>query len=177
MMFGMMAIANKFVPLFFTSSFSAVGPLMMIESLVILLIAWSNALGTQYLLPTNQNKAFTTSVILGAIVNIIINIPLILVWGALGATIATVLSELTVTTYQLYAVRRQIDFRKLFKETHKYFVAGLVMFVVVKLIDLKAANSWLMLLGEVFIGMVVYLLLLLILKVTLISELKKSLKN
>lgn len=102
---------------------------------------------------------------------------MILVWGALGATIATVLSELTVTTYQLYAVRRQIDFRKLFKETHKYFVAGLVMFVVVKLIDLKAANSWLMLLGEVFIGMVVYLLLLLILKVTLISELKKSLKN
>ncbi|WP_158160209.1 oligosaccharide flippase family protein, partial [Lactiplantibacillus plantarum] len=52
MMFGLIAITPKFVPLFFTSQFSDVIPVLMIESIAIILIAWSNAIGTQYLLPT-----------------------------------------------------------------------------------------------------------------------------
>lgn len=176
MMFGIAAVAQKFVPLFFTDKFLAVTPLMMIEAVVILLIAWSNALGTQYLLPTNQNAAFTTSVIIGAVVNIIVNIPLILLWGAMGATIATVLSEISVTGYQLYVLRNQVDYKKLFKDTWKYLISGVVMFIVIYLLDGILSDSWLMLVLEVILGIGIYIGLLFITKAKILKDAKKMFK-
>ncbi|MCH4015478.1 MAG: polysaccharide biosynthesis C-terminal domain-containing protein [Pediococcus pentosaceus] len=177
MMFGIAAISSKFVPLFFTDKFLAVTPLMMVESVVILLIAWSNALGTQYLLPTNQNGAFTKSVVFGAAVNIIVNIPFIIFWGALGATLSTVLSELAVTGYQLYVLRRQIDYHSLFIDIEKYFFAGIIMFIMVYSLDRMLPNSWTMLIIEVVVGMICYGIFLMILKAKIIKMAKKMLKK
>lgn len=177
MMFGIMAVANKFVPLFFTNRFAVVAPLMTVEAVVILLIAWSNALGTQYLVPTNQNKAYTMSVVLGAIVNIVMNIPLILMWGALGASVATVLSELAVTGYQLYAVRKQIEFKLLFKDTYKFIVAGIIMFLAVKVIDSSTPSTWSMLAIEVIVGIVVYMAVLLLARTSIVKDAKDLLKH
>ncbi|MCS8574752.1 oligosaccharide flippase family protein [Pediococcus pentosaceus] len=170
MMFGIAAVARKFVPLFFTNKFIAVTPLMMIESVVILSIAWSNVLGTQYLLPTNQNTAFTKSVVIGAIVNIVINIPFILFWGALGATLSTVFSEITVAIYQLFVVRHQVDYRKLFADIEKYMLAGITMFIVVFVLDVNLADSWIMLIIEVFIGVVLYVVLLILMRAKIIKD-------
>ncbi|KAF0488637.1 oligosaccharide flippase family protein [Pediococcus acidilactici] len=172
MMFGIAAVARKFVPLFFTNRFSAVIPLMMVESVVILLIAWSNALGTQYLLPTNQNGSYTKSVILGAVVNIVVNVPLILLWGAFGATFSTVLSELAVTIYQLFAIREQINYHDLFTDTDKYLISGAIMFVIVFVLDGTLANNWLMLILEVSVGTVAYAILLVIFKAKIIKDAK-----
>lgn len=177
MMFGIAAVARKFVPLFFTDKFLAVTPLMMSESVVILLIAWSNALGTQYLLPTNQNGAFTRSVVFGAVVNIIVNIPFIMFWGALGATMSTVLSELAVTGYQLYVLRHQISYRSLFKDTEKYLLAGIIMFLVIFVLDGKLVNNWTTLIIEVFIGIAIYASLLIITKAKIIEDAKSILKS
>ncbi|MEF7476762.1 oligosaccharide flippase family protein [Pediococcus pentosaceus] len=173
MMFGIAAVARKFVPLFFTDKFLAVTPLMMIESVVILLIAWSNALGTQYLLPTNQNGAFTKSVVLGAVVNIIVNIPFIMLWGALGATISTVLSELAVTGYQLYVLRNQIKYRSLFTDTGKYLLAGFIMFIVVFVVDGKLNSSWTILIIEVLVGIIIYAGLLIVMKAKIVKDAMK----
>jgi O-antigen/teichoic acid export membrane protein len=177
MMFGIAAVARKFVPLFFTDKFLAVTPLMMIESIVILLIAWSNALGTQYLLPTNQNGAFTKSVVLGAVVNIVVNVPFIMLWGALGATMSTVLSEIAVTGYQLFVIRRQINYWNLFTDTGKYILAGFLMFISVFALDTKLPNSWLMLIIEVIIGISIYATLLIIMKTKIVKDAKSMLKR
>ena len=83
----------------------------MIESVVIIIIGWSNVIGTQYLLPVNRVKEFTNSVLLGAIVNIILNIPFIYLWGLKGAMMATVISEFAVTFYQLYKVEKMWNSR------------------------------------------------------------------
>jgi len=170
MFFGIVAVAGKFVPLFFTDRFHAVTPLMMIEAIVIVLIAWSNAIGTQYLLPTKQTKSYTTSVVLGAVVNIFINIPLILAWGAIGAAVATVLSEITVTSYQLWTIRRQISYRGLFNDNQKYMVAGVAMFIVVRLFDKLLAANWLMLSFEIVVGIGIYGLFLIILRASIIKD-------
>lgn len=177
MMFGIAAVARKFVPLFFTDKFLAVTPLMMIESVVILLIAWSNALGTQYLLPTNQNGAFTKSVVLGAVVNIVVNVPFIMLWGALGATMSTVLSELAVTGYQLYVLRNQINYHSLFTDTGKYLLAGFVMFTVIFVVDGKTASSWTMIIIEVFVGIIIYGILLIAMRTKIVKDAKQMLKN
>lgn len=177
MMFGLMAVTRKFVPLFFSTKFQAVVPLMMVEAVVILLIAWSNAIGTQFLLPTKQVRAYTMSVVLGAVVNIVMNIPLIILWGAMGTAIATVLSELTVTGYQLYAIRLQVDYKKIFLDTGKYFFAGVLMFIGVSILDNTTMSNWIMLVVEVGLGILVYLIILIILKASVISELQKLVKK
>lgn len=170
MFFGIVAVSDKFVPLFFTKQFQAVTPLMMIEAIVIVLIAWSNAIGTQYLLPTKQTGAYTTSVVLGAVVNIGINIPLILTWGAIGAALATVLSEMTVTGYQFWVIRKQISYSKLFESNQKYVIAGLAMFIVVRLLDGWLTANWLMLILEVVVGISVYGLFLVFLRASIIKD-------
>lgn len=176
MTFGLMAVSRKFVPLFFTTKFNAVIPLLMIESIVILLIAWSNVLGTQYLLPTKQVKHYTTSVIIGAIVNIVANIPLILLWGAIGTTIATVLSEFSVTGYQLFCIRKQVTYRKLFLDWYKYLAAALVMAIVVGVLDYHFPISWISLVIEFLIGCSVYVILILLMRVRLVKNIKKILE-
>lgn len=175
--FGLMAVTAKFVTLFFTRRFLAVIPIMIIESVVIVLIAWSNVLGIQYLIPTKQMKSYTLSIIIGAIVNIICNIPLILKWGAVGATIATVLSELSITLYQLFSIRKQVKYRELFYDWSKYLISGVLMFEVVFELDRILPLSWKMLIFEVFVGVVFYTVLLIIFRTKIIDEAKSLIRN
>lgn len=176
-MFGLMAVTAKFVTLFFTKRFLPVIPIMLIESVVILLIAWSNVLGIQYLIPTKQMKSYTVSIIFGAIVNILFNIPLIIKWGAVGATVATVLSELSITLYQLFLVRKQIIYHELFFDWYKYLLSGLFMFEVVFELDKILPITWKSLILEVFIGMIIYTLLLILFKARIIDDAKSLIIN
>ena len=152
-------------------------PLMMIESIVIVLIAWSNAIGIQYLLPTKQTKQFTISVTVGSIVNIIINIPLILLFGVIGSIVATVISELSVTAYQLFAVRKQISFRQLFADWYKYFLSGIIMFGVVLWLNLDLPMTWLMMILEILVGMVIYIGLILVMRANVFRIVRKMIKS
>lgn len=172
MMFGLIAITPKFVPLFFTSQFSDVIPVLMIESIAIIFIAWSNAIGNQYLLPTNQNKSYTVSVIIGAIVNLMLNIPLIIYLGTVGASIATVISEMSVTVYQLFIIHKQLNLHTLFSDSSKYLIAGLVMFLIVFKISLLTPTSWIFILLEITVGIIIYVVLLIFLKAEIINKLK-----
>ena len=131
MMFGLAAISLTLAPKYYGPGYDPVGPAMMIESIVILMIAWSNVLGVQYLLPINHQRDFTISVTVGAIVNMILNIPLIRNWGLYGAMWSTVISEISVTLYQLWAVKGLLDYKQLFSNSWKYLLSGIVMFVPV----------------------------------------------
>ncbi|MBL3532014.1 polysaccharide biosynthesis C-terminal domain-containing protein [Companilactobacillus zhachilii] len=173
LMFGLVAVTSKFVPLFFTNKFIKVINIMKIESLVIVLIAWGSVIGTQFLLPTNRTKDYTKSVILGACINLIANIPLIMLYGASGAAIATVVSELTVTTYQLFSIRKIIDYKLLFRDLSKYLVASLIMFIVVSILNKLLLISWGMLMIEVIVGFISYIAIIVLMKVSLIEYVKK----
>ncbi|QPG03720.1 flippase [Latilactobacillus sakei] len=172
MMFGIAAIAPKFATMFFGQAFDAVGPLMMVESLVILFIAWSNVLGIQYLLPTGHNKEFTMSVTVGAVVNIILNVPLIMWLGTEGAMISTVISEFSVTLYQFYIVRKELDLLQMMQDTWKYLLSGLMMFITVLTMNLRLPFSMLQLVIQVVIGMVVYIFILWLTKPNILKYIK-----
>lgn len=177
MMLGLIAITPKFVPLFFTNKFVSVIPIMMIESIVILFIAWSNAIGAQFLLPTKQTTAYTISVVIGAVINLIANIPLILKYGAIGAAAASVLSELSVTVYQLIVIRHQISYRRLFDDVFKCFFAGIIMFIEINYSSRLLSQNWSSIIVEIFLGIFVYIALLFIMKAKIISKAMASLKR
>lgn len=172
MMFGLAAISLTLAPKYYGPGYGPVGPAMMIESIVILIIAWSNVLGVQYLLPIHRQKQFTWSVTLGAIVNLILNIPLIKFGGLNGAMWSTVLSETSVTLYQLWAVKDLLTLKKLFADSWKYFVAGLVMFIPIFWMNTHLNKSWLMMGIEVIVGAIIYGIMILILRASIIKEAK-----
>ena len=176
-MFGVASIAIKLAPKYFGAGYEPVGKAMMIESIIILAIAWSNALGVQYLIPMNRIKQFTASVTVGALVNILLNIPLIKLWGLYGAMFSTVISEISVTMYQLWVVRDLLKFKMLFKEHWKYISSSLVMFLIVHHLNNTMKDTWGMMVLEILVGMLVYGILLLIFRASMIIEGQKIIKS
>ena len=177
MMFGLMAIAKKFGPWFLGREFVLAGSVIFLEAPIILLIAWSNVTGTQYLMPVNRVKEYTTSVTIGALSNVVFNFVLIGKYGANGAAIATVGSEFLVTASQLWMIRNTISRRKMFRETWKYLFCGMIMFIVVNricsVINMTVAN----LILEVVVGAIIYLLGLILTKASILNEGQKILKK
>lgn len=177
MMFGLAAISLTLAPKYYGPGYGPVGPAMMIESIVILMIAWSNVLGVQYLLPIHHQKQFTISVTVGALINIVLNFPLIKIWGLNGAMWATVLSEIGVMLYQLWAVKRLLNFRDLFFDSWKYLISSLVMFSIVFFMNRCLKSSWLMMILEIFVGAGIYLFLICIMKAPIIKQINNIVKN
>ena len=172
-MFGLAVISLTLVLKYYGPRYELVGPAMMIESIVVLMIAQSNVLGVQYLLPIHKQKQFTFSVTIGAVINLVLNIPLIHFFGLDGAMWSTVLSETGVTVYQLIAVRKLLNYRALFKSSWKYLLSGIVMFIPVFWMNMHLKDSWLMMGLEVLIGVIIYVVMVLILRVPIVDQAKK----
>ncbi|MFT9213855.1 polysaccharide biosynthesis C-terminal domain-containing protein, partial [Liquorilactobacillus ghanensis] len=101
--------------------------------------------------------------------------PLIYFWGLNGAILATVISEACVTGYQLWVVRKIIKYRQLFLNLPKYLLAGLVMFIPIFWINNTVHTSILSIGAEVLLGMIIYVLMILLLRPTILEKAKKML--
>ena len=128
--FGIIIISDVFVPIFFGDGYIPVINLMKVISPIILLIGLSNVTGTQYLLPTKRQKEFTLSVVFGACVNFSLNMFLIPRYGALGASVGTVLAELTVSCIQAYFVKDDFNIKNIIRLSWKYVFSSLIMFAI-----------------------------------------------
>ncbi|KRM94890.1 repeat unit transporter [Liquorilactobacillus aquaticus DSM 21051] len=173
--FGISAISNSIVHKFLTVKYQLVGTLLMIEAPVLILIALSNLVGQQYLLPLRRTKQYTKSVTLGAVTNIVLNIPLILLLGVKGSMISTVVSEAVVTGYQLWVIRNDIDVVRLFDGFYKYVIAGVCMFAIVFYLDNYLVPSYPHMALEILIGAVVYCLVNFILRAPVVKLAKEFL--
>ncbi|KRL89625.1 polysaccharide biosynthesis C-terminal domain-containing protein [Lactobacillus kalixensis] len=172
MMFGLAAISLTLVPKYYGPGYDPVGPAMMIESIIIVMIAWNNAIGVQYLIPLNRVREYRISVIVGAVVNLIINIPFIHFWGLNGAMWSTVIAETTVTLYQLWCVRNSLSYRILFRGIWKYFISSVVMFIIVFWMSRNFAGTWMMMGIEVLVGIIIYCLLIIMFKAPIVIQVK-----
>lgn len=177
MIFGVIAIADNFVPLFFGEGYEKVIILMSVISPILLIIGLSNVIGTQYLLPTKRQKEYTISVIIGAIVNFCINMILIKKYGALGASIGTVLAEIVVTITQFIFVRKDINLIRIIKLSFKYILAGFVMFIICLLIKEVIKNSLICITVQVISGIIVYVICLILLKDKFVLNIINKVKN
>lgn len=164
MAIGLASISNEFVPWFFGEEFCEVSLLMTILTPILFLIAISNVLGTQYLLPSNRTKEFTASVTVGAMINVILNLLLIPKYKAVGACISTVLAEFGVTSLQYIFLRKNIYEKSILKEITKYILASCLMFMIVRLVGNIMGIGVLTTLTQSVVGICVYGITLSILK-------------
>ena len=170
LMFGLISIASHFVPIFYGKGYDKVTILMSIISPIIVFIGLSNVIGTQYLLPTKQQKKYTISVTMGAIVNLILNFILIKLYKSIGASIATVIAECVVTGVQLYLVRNEIKLTEIIKVSYKYIISSIIMFIGSMIISNLINNHFISLLVQGVSSVMIYFSLLFIMKDTLIID-------
>lgn len=169
-MFGLISISKKFVPIFFGPGYDKVVYLMCLISPILLMIGLSNVIGTQYLIPTKRQKEFTISVTCGAITNFVLNLILIYKFKSIGASIATVVAETVVTGVQFYLVRKDIRFIDVIKKIKNYFFASSIMFAISMLIGYFIKQGMISIIVQVAVSGVTYFGILLLMKDKLLKE-------
>lgn len=173
MITGIILVSNRFVPLFFGEGYDKVKILMPILSLIILTIGLSNVIGVQYLLPTKRQKEYTLSVIIGTITNLILNTVLIYYFKSIGACIATVIAELSVTCTQLYFVRKDFDIKQILRYSYKYILFSFIMFICVYPLNYLKFDDKIVIIMQIGIGLLVYGICLLVSKDEHLEDIKK----
>lgn len=170
LMFGIIGITKGVVPWFYGEGYDPVIGILYCLSPTVLLIATSNVSGIQCLVPMKKQKEFNTSVILGAVCNLVINAALIPKYGAIGAGIGTIAAEFTVTASQLFFLRDFISMRELFATVGRNCAAGLAMVCVllytVKYLPVGIVSTFL----EIVIGFAVYCAVLLLIRDSYIRD-------
>ncbi len=161
---GVNLIAKQFVPIFFGDGYEKVSALINVISPIIIIIGLSNIIGMQYLLPAKKQKEFTISVTVGAIINFMLNIFCIRRSGAIGASIATVIAELTITIIQLYFIKEDFKILEFIKIAKNNSIAGVGMIIPVILVKIIPMNEYFSILLQIVIGVVIYFIILMLLK-------------
>ena len=174
MICGLFIIADKFVPFFFGEGYEPVVSLMKIISPVILFVGMSSVTGTQYLLPIKRTSQYTISVVAGAITNFGLNMLLIPKYGALGASIGTIIAELIVTLVQLVFVRKDLNIPKILGSGVVYLNASLFIFIIGYVIGMLLPHSTLTMIIQIGVCSIVYLITLLIVRDELVMNMIKK---
>lgn len=177
LMLGITSVVNKFVPIYYGNGYDKVADLIIVISPILVAIGLSNVIGTQYLLPTGQEKKYTISVITGAIVNLILNLLLIKNMASIGASIATVIAEFTVTGVQFYIIRKEIKITDIIKISYKYIIASVIMFFASIGIGKLFENDIISIITQVCVSAMIYCLILILLKDKMIFKIRDKVKK
>lgn len=155
-MFGLIGISGVLIPVFLGDNFNKCIDIVSLLSISIIFTAWANVIRTQFLIPNKLDKIYINSTILGAIINLVINILLINKFGAIGAAIGTIFAEASVAIYQTLKVRKALNINGYLRKTIFYIIPGLIMCVVIKYIGVKLDQSLLTAFIQVFVGSIIY---------------------
>lgn len=159
--FGIVAVAKPIADIYFGPGFEKCFIVLPIVAIMIPIIAASNVLGVQYMLPKNMDKQYTKSVVFGAIANILLCCLLLKPYGSIGAGIATVLTELTVLFVQGCYVKKQLNLCRMVVCALPYVIIGLLMLFLVAIISpvfiTYLGYSWVYLFSLILFGAFIYL--------------------
>lgn len=125
--FGLIGISSNLIPWFLGYDFIPAIPILNILSFLVIAIGVNNITGAQILIPTNRTKQFTMTVVIGAIVNFILNLILIPILLAKGAAIASVTAESSIAIIQLLLLRKELSLKRIIQSCYKNLISGLIM--------------------------------------------------
>lgn len=155
MSFGLIGIANIFVPVFYGEGYVKCVSLFYILLPSCVFLAIANVIRTQYLIPHSMDKEFTISLIFGAMVNLVINTVLIPQLQSVGAAIGTLVSEGTVCILQLCFVRKYLTIKNYISDIVFLVISGVLMAVLVYSIP-EIDNGLVTLLIKIGSGVIIF---------------------
>lgn len=104
--FGLCLSSSALVPFFFGPNFIPATLSMQILSLLLIVTMLNNFYGVQMLIGLGYEKCFVRAVLLAALVNFALNLVLIPRYGAVGASVASVIAEAVELMVNIYYIRR-----------------------------------------------------------------------
>ena len=161
---GIVGVAPRFVPVFFGEGYEPVVQLLYCLSPVIIIIGVSNCLGAQYYNPVGLRALSAKFIIIGSIVNLILNLIFIPHFKSVGAIIATLAAELVITILYMHFCDGFLSYKTIGLLTWKKLIAGCAMLVGIRIIDGYIINNLAAICIEVLSGVVIYCAILFLIK-------------
>ena len=132
MMFGIFAVADYFVPLYLGNEFNeAIIPLKLL-AVILIFKSISQIIRQQYLVPMEKDNVYIKATVMGAILNLIINWILIPKYKVIGACIATVITEIITSIYQINIIEKDMRlFKEIIKDILIILIKSTIMFICI----------------------------------------------
>ena len=162
--FGISAVANRFVPAFFGEGYSGTVLLLRLLSPIIVIITISNALGDQYYNPAGLRLKTSVYLIIGAGTNLLFNLILIPFFKSAGAVVASLIAEAVITALYLHNCEKYVTLRQVFMLSWKKILAGIIMAGFIVLLDRLVPNTIIGLVGIIATGGTAYLISLIVIR-------------
>lgn len=175
--FGLSCIANLFVPWFFGEEFFKVAKLLKISGFIILFQGISDILGMGYLVSIKKQNKYTLSLIIGTILNLVLNLIFIKKFYSIGVIYTSLVSEIIIVTIQMLYVKEKLDICHIVIIIKNYLIAGITMYILTKIISSFFLASILNTIFVTIIGSSIYFGILYILKDKITLEIINYLKN
>ena len=167
---GLSGVAKRFVPVFLGPGYDRVIIMLMLMSPIVVIIGVSNCLGSQYYTPSGNRKLSAKFIIIGALVNLVLNLILIPRYWGYGAIAASLIAEMVITVLYLKFCKGYLTVDTIVREGSRKLAAGIAMFAVIRIIDRFIASDIIALLIEVAVGFSVYCIMIVLLRDTFITE-------
>lgn len=175
--FGIFAVSDEFIPFFFGSEFQNSILIAKILAPVLMIKGLSNTIRTEYLVPYRMESKYITSVIAGAITNIIANCLLIPRFAGAGAAWGTLIAEAVSCGFQIAVISKQLDLRRTCRNGAVYILIGVCMVFGVRMVVSWFKNTVLSILAGILCGAVIFVVLCLVFWKTSKNSLFQSYRN
>lgn len=161
MAFGISAVAQHFIPIFFGPGYEPCVVLVYIFSVIMIFKALANIIRNQFLIPHNYERIYTISVFVGAILNFIANCIFIIIMdmGAVGACYGTLVAEMATCILYIISINKETQMIFRLRKIFVYFLMGIVMFTCVLFVSSHLQQSIISLLIEIAVGSMLYLVM------------------
>ncbi|MEI7501781.1 MAG: polysaccharide biosynthesis C-terminal domain-containing protein, partial [Paludibacter sp.] len=156
-MFGLIAVSKNLITLYLGSKFQDAYILLYILSPMIAINTLSNVFSMQYLIPTNQEKKYTFSLIGGLIAGIMSLFILTPIFSTYGACMSVVISELTILSLHIFQLRKDLDTKNLLREILPNMFSAVGMFIIILAINWIPIAIIPKIIIQIGIGIIVYL--------------------
>lgn len=175
--FGLLSVSETFVPIFFGQGYDQVIYLLYVFSPIVVIIGVSNCLGSQYYTPAGLRSQSAKYIIIGSVLNLLLNLVFIPVFRSKGAVISSVLAESLITFLYVKNSNGYVDFKQLASYFNPRFIAGFIMYLIILFIKQYLPNDLLGLLIQVLIGGMTYFMITYLQKDNILQILKAKLSE
>ena len=167
--FGILSLAGDFVPIYFGNDFLPVANLLRLMSPLIIITAITYIFEYEYLVPSGKRNEINKYVVIGAMINLILNIFFIRYFKSLGAVVTTIIAEFIIMESFYYKTNNFFPLSSICKIFKNKFFAGICMFLSIEMLKyffniIHLKNIYLSFFLEITLGIVIYCIIIVVCK-------------
>lgn len=156
MMFGLIGVAQDFIPLFLSRAYNSAVPAVRLLSPLVVITSVNSVLGVQLLISIGREKEYTIATTTGAVVSVVLNLFLLPKMNVIGACISSLVAETSVFLISFLSARDYLSIRKILKDNWLPFITAASMTFLIYLVHSLNLNVILRLFLEVVAAVLYY---------------------